>query len=99
MILKNYDDSFEINNDSKQPCISDNPHKILITSGSGSAKANVLPNLIKNQQPDVEKICLYLKDHFGPKYQSLIKRTEEVRIKHEKKPKTSIHYSKTIDCL
>ena len=42
------------------PYTRDYPHRILIIGGSGSAKTNVLLNLIENQ-PDIDKICLYAK--------------------------------------
>ena len=40
--------------------IPDQPYRTLIIGGSGSGKANALLNL--NNQPDVDKICLYAKD-------------------------------------
>ena len=43
------------------PYIPDQPYIILIIGGSGSGKANVLLNLIENQ-PDIDKIYLYVKD-------------------------------------
>ena len=51
--------------------IPDQPYRILIIGGSGSAKTNVLLNLINNQ-PDIDKICLYAKDPYEAKYQCLI---------------------------
>ena len=56
--MKNYDDSIERNNNPKLPYILDNPHRILITGGSGSGKPIVLLNLIKYRRPDVDKIYL-----------------------------------------
>ena len=41
--------------------------KILIVGSSGSGKSNVLLNLI-NHQPDIDKIVLYIKDLYKPKY-------------------------------
>ena len=46
--MKNYDQSIKINHNPNWPCIADHPYRILIISGSGSVKANVLLNLIKN---------------------------------------------------
>ena len=43
-----------------RPEIPDHPYRILIIGGSGSGKTNSLFNLI-NQQPDIDKICLYAK--------------------------------------
>ena len=54
-------------------------------------------NLIK-QQPDVDKIHLYIKDPFESKYQLLINWREKVRINRGKKNiKTVIDYCQTID--
>ena len=63
-MMKNYDQSVEINHNSNWPYISDHPHRILIIGGSGSGKTNVLVNLRKNQWPDTDKIYLYVKDPF-----------------------------------
>ena len=49
------------------PYIPDWPYKILIIGGSGSGKANVLLNLIKNQ-PDIDKTYLYAKGPYEAKY-------------------------------
>ena len=61
--------------------ISDHPYKILIIGGSGSGKANTLLNLMK-EQDDIDKIYLYAKDLSEPKYEFLIKKREDVGIKH-----------------
>ena len=58
---------------------------ILIIGVLGSGKSNVLLDLIKHQQKDIDKICLNLKDPFKSKSQLLIKRRE----KKELKDKTS----------
>ena len=47
--------------------IPDHPYRILIIRGSESGKTNSLFNLI-NQQPDIDKICLYAKDPYEAKY-------------------------------
>ena len=62
--MKRYDQSVEINHNPKLPYLPDHPYRILIIGGSGSGKANVLLNLIKHQQPDIDKIYLYVKDLF-----------------------------------
>lgn len=62
--MKNYDESVEINHNQKWPSITDHLYRILIIGGSGSGKANVLMNLIKHQQPDIDNIYLYVKDPF-----------------------------------
>ena len=63
-MMKNYDQSVEINHNLNWPYIPDHPYRILIIGGSGSGKTNGLLNLIKNQQPDIDKIYLYVKDPF-----------------------------------
>ena len=68
MIMKKYDESVEINQNSNWSYIPGHPYTILITVGSGSGKSNVLLNLIKHQQPDINKIYLYVKDPFESKY-------------------------------
>ena len=71
-MMKNYHQSVEINHNLNWPYIPDYPYRILIIAGSGSGKSNVLLNLIKHQQPDVDKIYLYVKDPLQSKYQLLI---------------------------
>ena len=57
----------------------------------------MLLNLIKHQQPDIDKSYLYIKDPFESKYQLLINGREKVGIKKLKNPNTFIDYPKTID--
>ena len=47
--------------------IPDHPYRILIIGGVASGKTNSIFNLI-NQQPDVDKMFLYVKDPFEAKY-------------------------------
>ena len=61
--------------------IPDHPHRILIIGGSGSEKTNTLINLI-NGEGDIDKIYLYAKDLSEPKYEFLIKKSENSGIKH-----------------
>ena len=68
-MIKNYDESVELNHIPNWSYISGLPYRILIIGGSGSGKTNVLLNLIKYQQPDIDKIYLYVKDTFKSKYQ------------------------------
>ena len=56
----------------------------------------MLLNLIK-QQPDIDKIYLYIKDLFESKYQFLINGREKVWIENLKNPKAFFDYSQTID--
>ena len=60
--------------------IPDHPYRILIIGGSGSVKTNTLLNLINNQ-PDIDKIYLYVKDQYEDKYQFLIKKERKHTIK------------------
>ena len=75
-----------------QPYIPDHPCRILIIEGSGFGKTNVLLNLISNQA-DVDKIYLYVKDHYEAKYKYLIKIRQKVALEHFKDPKAFIEYS------
>ena len=74
------------------PYIPDHPYKILIIGGSGSGKTNTLLNLINNQ-PDIDKIYLYVKDPYEDKYQCLINNRESTGIKHFNDPKAFIEFS------
>ena len=67
------------------------PYRILIIGGPGSAKTNVLLNLIENQ-PDIDKIYLHTKNPYETKYQYLINRRECVGINHFYDPKAFIEY-------
>ena len=51
-MMKNYDQSVEINHNPNLSYIPEHPYRILIIGGSGSGKANVLLNLIKHIRPD-----------------------------------------------
>ena len=92
-MMKNYDQSVEINHNPNWPYIPDHPYRILIIGGSGSLKTNVLLNLIKHQQLDIDKIYLYVKDPFESKYQLLRK----VGIENLKNPTAFIDYYRKID--
>ena len=96
-MMKNYDQSVEINHNPNWPYIPDHPYRILIIGGSGSGKTNVLLNLIKNQRPDIDKSYLHIKYPFESKYLLLIKGRKKVGIKNLKNPLYSTNYSQTID--
>ena len=64
MMVKNYDELLLINHNQNWPYISDHFDRILIIGSSGSGKTNELLNFIKHQQPDVDKIYLYVKNPF-----------------------------------
>ena len=80
-MIKNYDQSVEINHNPNWTYILDHPYRILIIGASGSGKTNVLLNSIKNQRPNIYKIYLYVKDPFESMYQMLINGREKVGIK------------------
>ena len=80
----------------KWPYIPDHPYRILIIGGSGSGKTNTLLNLI-NEQNDIDKIYLYVRDLNQPKYEYLIKKGENVGIKHVNNPNAFIESSNSVD--
>ena len=80
----------------KWPYIPDHRYRILIIGSSGSGKTNILLHLI-NEQDGIDKIYLYAKDLNEPKYEVLIKKRENVGIKHCNNPNAFIEYSNTID--
>ena len=77
----------------KWPYIPDHPYRVLIIGGSGSGKTNALLNLINNQ-PDIDKIYLYAKDPYEPKYQFFVNKRESAGLKHFNDPKAFVDYSK-----
>ena len=79
----------------KWPYIPDHPYRILII-GSGSGKTNALINLI-NGQNDIDKNYLYAKDLSEPKYEYLIKKREDVGIKHANDSNTFTECSSTMN--
>ena len=95
-MTKYYDQSVEINHNLNWSYIPDHPYRFLIIGGSGSGKTNMLLNLIKNQQPGIDKICLYLKDPFESNYLLLLNGREKVGIRKLKNIKAFIDYSQTI---
>ena len=76
----------------KWPYIPDHPYRILIIGGSGSGETNALLNLINNQ-PDIDKIYLHVKDPYGAKYQFLINKRKSTGFNHFNDPKAFIEYS------
>ena len=50
-------------------------------------------------QPDIDKIYLYAKDHYEAKYQYLIIISEKVRLKGFNDPKTFIEYSNDVSTM
>ena len=88
----NYVNGNKTKHNKNWPYIPDRPYRILIIGGSGSGKTNLLLNLIENQ-PDIDKIYLYIKDPFESKYQYLINKREGVGMDHFNDPKAFIEYS------
>ena len=82
----------------KWPYIPDHPYRILIIGGFESGKTNTLLNLIKKQD-DIDKIYLYAKDLYKPKYEFLIKKRENVGIKYLNGSNGFIDCSNTMDDL
>ena len=60
-MMKNYDWLDKINHNLTWPYILDHLYRILIVGGSGLGKTNASLNLIKHQQPDIDKVYSYVK--------------------------------------
>ena len=80
----------------KWPYNSEHPYRILIIGGSGSGKTNALIHLI-NKQNDIDNGYLYAKDLSESKYGFLIKKHQNVGIKHLNNPNTFTEYSNMMD--
>ena len=74
------------------PYIPDHPYRTIIIGSSGFGKTNALLNLINNQ-PDIDKIYLYVKDLNAKKYQFLINKRESTGLKRFYDLKALIEYS------
>ena len=96
-MMKNYDESVEIDHSPNCPYIPEHTYRILINGDSGSGRPNVLLNLIRHQQPDIDNIYLSVKDKFEWKYQLHINKREKIGIEMLKNPKAFTNYSQTID--
>ena len=68
------------------------PFRMIIIGPSGSAKTNTLLHLINNFH-SIDKIYLYTKDADEKKYQYLINKREQARIKNLNDPYAFIEYS------
>ena len=68
----------------------------MIVGGSGSGKTNALLNLINNE-PDIDKSYLYVKDPYEAKYQLLINKRESTGLKYLNDSKALIEYSNDMD--
>ena len=96
-MIKNFDQSVEINHNPNWPYISEHSYRILIIGGSRSGRTDVILNLIKHHRPNIDKIYLYIKDPVESKYQLLINRREKVGIENLKNPKTFTDYLQTVN--
>ena len=81
-MMKNSDQSVEINRNPNWLYIPDEPYRIFIIGGCRSGKTNALLNLIKNQRPDIDNIYLYVKNPFESKYQLLVNGRVQLGIKN-----------------
>ena len=72
------------NHNRRRPYIPDHPYRIVLIGASGTGKTNVLLNFIEEQDSGnlIDKLYVYAKDLNKPKYQFLIKKHEDVGIKH-----------------
>ena len=69
----------------KWPQRPDHPYRIIIIGSSGSGKTNTLLHLL-NEKNYIDKIYSYARDLSEPKYKYLIKKREDVGIKHLNNP-------------
>ena len=69
--MKHFDKSVKITHNPNWPYILDHLYRVLIIGGSGSGGSNVLLNSIKNQQANIDKICLHVKDPTDDAYEKL----------------------------
>ena len=94
--MKDEEKTLKINYSPNRLYIPNHPYRILIIGVSASDKTNVLTNLTKYQQPDIDKIHLLVKDPFESDYQYLNER-EKVGIEKLKNPTAFTDYPQTTD--
>ena len=80
------------------PYTPDHPFRLLIVGGSGTGKTNTLLNLI-TRIPDIDKIYLYVKDPYEPKYQYLIDKRQKVGQKYLDDINAFIEYNSDINSI
>ena len=73
------------------------PFRKLIIGPSGSGETNYLLNSVKKDNNIIDKIYLYAKDLEEPKYQLLMKKREQARIKNLEDKNAFIEYSNNMD--
>ena len=93
--MLNLDDIVSNKKESKDHIL---PFRMLIIGPSGSGKTNTLLHLINNLHP-IDKIYLYAKDIYEPKYEYLINKREQVGIKNLDDPHAFIEYSNDVNDL
>ena len=76
--IDNYVNENKTEHNEKLPYIPDHPYRIIIAGGSGSGKTNELISLI-NEQNDIDKIYLYVRDLSEPKYEYWIKKRAGIK--------------------
>ena len=76
--IDNYVNENKTEHNEKLPYIPDHPYRIIIVGGSGSGKTNELISLI-NEQNDIDKIYLYVRDLSEPKYEYWIKKRAGIK--------------------
>ena len=96
IIFDDYVNEKKTEHNKNWPYSPDHPYRILIIGGSGSGKTNALINLI-NGQNDIGKIYLYARDLNEPKYEYLIKKREDIGIKHLNNSNAFIECSNAMD--
>ena len=63
MMMKNYDESIEINHNQRCPYIPNHSYRVLIIGGSGSGKTDALLKLININNQILTKLIYALKNH------------------------------------
>ena len=86
----------KIEQNEKWPYLPDHPYRIITIGSSGSGKTNALINLI-NEQNDIDKIYLIVRDLSDPNYEYLIKKREDAGIKHLNNPNAFTKCSNPMD--
>ena len=92
--IDNYVNENKTEQNKNWPYIPDHSYRILRTGGSGSGKTNALINLI-NEQNDIDKIYLYVRDLSEPKYEYWIKK--RAGIKDLNNPSSFVECLSTMD--
>ena len=92
--IDNYVNENKTEHNGKLPYIPDHPYRIIIVGGSGSGKTNELISLI-NEQNDIDKIYLYVRDLSETKYEYWIKK--RAGIKDLNNPSSFVECLSTMD--